>query len=215
MLETKYVLSYYKGVLNVEYPKNIKTNSTESYCLNLQGDLLWCYFSSELGIFLKNMKSNITERILTIQEIKFLEIDYNLETDSYILFYNYKNRLYIKYLEGGVYVTKEILSIKTLSKVFMTYHKLSGRITLIFKDRTNNLISEVSSEDNFESVQVLKEDPITKEEIVTVSHNEIDNLVYVDLVVSDNSIMKDLIIHPLLKDKTFRYIPIDVSHFKV
>ena len=176
---------------------------------------MWCYFSSELGIFLKNMETKITERILTIQEIKFLEIDYNLVTDSYILFYNYKNRLYIKYLEGEVYVTKEILSIKTLSKVFMTYHKLSGRITLIFKDRTNNLISEVSSEDNFESVQVLKEDPITKEEIVTVSHNEIDNLVYVDLVVSDNSIMKDLIIHPLLKDKTFRYIPIDVSHFKV
>ena len=215
MIETKYVLSHYKGALNVEYPKNIRTNLTESYCLNLQGDLLWCYFSSELGIFLKNMESNITERILTIKEIKFLEIDYNLETDSYILFYNYKNRLYIKYLEGEVYVTKEILSIKTLSKVFMTYHKLSGRITLIFKDRTNNLISEVSSEDNFESVQVLKEDPITKEEIVTVSHNEIDNLVYVDLVVSDNSIMKDLIIHPLLKDKTFRYIPIDVSHFKV
>mgnify|MGYP003600765654 FL=1 len=215
MIETKYVLSHYKGALNVEYPKNIRTNLTESYCLNLQGDLLWCYFSSELGIFLKNMETKITERILTIQEIKFLEIDYNLITDSYILFYNYKNRLYIKYLEGEVYVTKEILSIKTLSKVFMTYHKLSGRITLIFKDRTNNLISEVSSEDNFESVQVLKEDPITKEEIVTVSHNEIDNLVYVDLVVSDNSIMKDLIIHPLLKDKTFRYIPIDVSHFKV
>ena len=97
----------------------------------------------------------------------------------------------------------------------MTYHKLSGRITLIFKDRTNNLISEVNSEDNFESIHILKEDPITKEEIVSVSHNEIDNLVYVDLVVSDNSIMKDLIIHPLLKDKTFRYIPIDVSHFKV
>ena len=152
MLTTSYSLSYYKGILNIAYPKNIRTNPTESYCLNIQGDLLWCYFSSELGIFLKNMNSNITERILTIQNILFLEIDYNLKTDSYILFYNYKNRLYIKYMREGIYITKEILNIKTSSEVFMTYHKLSGRITLIFKDRTNNFISEVNSDDDFESI---------------------------------------------------------------
>ena len=215
MLTTSYSLSYYKGILNIAYPKNIRTNPTESYCLNIQGDLLWCYFSSELGIFLKNMNSNITERILTIRNILFLEIDYNLKTDSYILFYNYKNRLYIKYMREGIYITKEILNIKTSSEVFMTYHKLSGRITLIFKDRTNNFISEVNSDDDFESIHILKNTPIPKENIVSVNHNEIDNLVYIDLVISDNSLMKDLSIHPLIRDKTFRYIPIDVSYFKV
>lgn len=212
--DNNYRLSYYKRSFSLEYPKNIKTIPQESFCLNEQGELLWCYFSSELGIFLKNMDTKITERIMTISELSYLDIDYNPTTSSYILFYEYKNRYFIKYLEGDFYTTKEILNIKSSSRVFMTYYKFSGKITLIYKDRTNSLISEINSEDDFQTINILKNEPKPKEEIESVGYNSIDGLLSVDLIVKDNSLLKDIDIHPLIRDKVFRYIPIDSSMFK-
>lgn len=214
-MSINYGISNTKELLEIAYPKNINTVSTESYCLNSDGDLLYCYYSGDLGILVKNSTTNVTERFLIVSKVDYLDIDYNTTNNSYILFYKSKSKYYLKYLKDSEYIVKELTILKTTDKVFMTYDKISDRITLIFKDDTSNLISEINSLSDFQSVVILKEDPIPKESLISVEYNQISNLINVDLIVNDNSLLKDIESHPNIKDKTFRYIPIDVNNFEV
>ena len=210
--ELVFKVSKLKDHTSFVVPKNYRSSDLEAYCASKTGDVIWCYFSSELGIFLKNMNTRATERFLTIEGVEYLDIDLNTSDGSYILLYKKEGNFFLRYFKDFEY--KTIPLELNCDKAFVHYSELYLKSMIVLIDKDSKNLIEYNSKDDFEYPINLSDSTYPKQILTQVGISEETGHLAFDFVVSDNSLLWDLDLYPKFQDLEYREYPLKLSEFK-
>ena len=171
-MTTLYLLSEYKDKEVAASPYNIADQ--KYYSFSKRGDdLLQCYISPDIGLFIKNLTTGKTERYHTESNIK--NVKYVYLNTHYCLYLNAINNKYIKYFNA----TSNEYEVKKLDINTFDYHLVDDSSKVFIFYLYNKQVYLLSSEDNFTSLKTISNKVIDKQKLSRVYKNTENEIVLI------------------------------------
>lgn len=162
------------------------------------------YFSNNSGIYIKNYSSGVTEKFSSNMEIEYL--DFIIYNNKYYLLIRSRGKYLLLYFQGDDYTEKE-LNINS-ENVFLSTDNKNVYVFYL----QNNFLCKRELSDDFSFEEILSDISFEKQKLKNVMTK--DGRIFFNLVVSDNTLLKNLTQFPSLKGREFTNIPFSLSNFQ-
>ena len=186
-MTTLYLLSEYKDKEVAASPYNIADQ--KYYSFSKRGDdLLQCYISPDIGLFIKNLTTGKTERFHTESNIK--NVKYVYLNSHYCLYLNAINNKYIKYFN----TTSNEYEVKKLDINTFDYYLVDDSDEVYIFYLYNKQVYLLSSTDNFTSLKMISNKTIEKQRLSRVYKNTANEIILIFTITDPTLIItnKDL-----------------------
>ena len=186
-MTTLYLLSEYKDKEVAASPYNIADQ--KYYSFSKKGDdLLQCYISPEIGLFIRNLTTGKTERFHTESNIK--NVKYVYLNSHYCLYLNAINNTYIKYFN----TTSNEYEVKKLDINTFDYYLVDDSDKVYIFYLYDKQVYFLSSADNFTSLKMISNKTIEKQRLSRVYKNTANEIILIftitdpTLIVTNNDL---------------------------